>query len=135
MQIKKVWIKNFRALEDIQLDLTSPVSVIVGPNAAGKTTIIEAIRLVKALLTPRTQNEANQVLFALGASSPHVPLRFRVQAVARDVAKDVVAGCSFTLTVSELEVIQDNLEQIIVSMIQAQIGQPFASTSWRPGLD
>ena len=128
MHIKRVWIKNFRALEDIHLDLTSPVSVIVGPNAAGKTTIIEAIRLIKALLTPRTQNEANQVLFALGASSPHVPLRFRVQAVARDVGKDVVAGCSFILTEAELQDIQNNLEQITVSIVQSQIGQPFANT-------
>ena len=31
-------IKNFRALEDIFVEFDKRVSVIVGPNAAGKTT-------------------------------------------------------------------------------------------------
>jgi recombinational DNA repair ATPase RecF len=57
MHLKSLHIKNFRALEEIDIDFERPVSVIVGPNAIGKTTLLEAVRLVKALAAPRTQNE------------------------------------------------------------------------------
>ena len=60
MHIKSLRVKNFRALEDIEVDFDNRVNVIVGPNAIGKTTVLEAIRLVKALLSPRTQNESNR---------------------------------------------------------------------------
>ena len=54
MYLKMLEVKNFRALEDIRVEFNPRVNVIVGPNAIGKTTILEAIRLVKVLLAPRT---------------------------------------------------------------------------------
>ncbi len=127
MHIKKVWIKNFRALEDIAVDLENRVSVIVGPNAAGKTTIVEAIRMAKALLSPRTQHEANQILHALGVSSPHMPQRLRLEAIARDVGKTVVVGCMFELSQTEVLELEAAAESIVTAMIQAQGGQSFAA--------
>ncbi len=127
MHIKKIWIRNFRALEDINADLNSRVSVIVGPNAAGKTTIIEAIRFAKALLAPRTQQEANQVLHSLGASSPHLPQRLRIDAIARDPAKTISVGCAFELSANEITLLAEASEVLITSLIQAQGGQSFAA--------
>ncbi|VVD91246.1 ATP-dependent nuclease [Pandoraea cepalis] len=127
MHIKKVWIRNFRALEDINADLDSRVSVIVGPNAAGKTTIIEAIRFAKALLAPRTQQEANQVLHSLGASSPHLPQRLRIDAIARDPAKAISVGCAFELSADEIGSLIDASDALVMSLIQAQGGQSFAN--------
>ncbi len=46
MRRKSIHIRNFRALEQIDVDLDSPVSVIVGPNAIGKTTLLEEQPLV-----------------------------------------------------------------------------------------
>ena len=40
--IEKVTFKNFKALRDVTLDL-SPFTLIVGPNASGKTSILEAL--------------------------------------------------------------------------------------------
>jgi predicted ATP-dependent endonuclease of OLD family len=57
MYIRHVAIKNFRALEDIDCPFGARINVIVGPNGVGKTTILQALRLTKALLAPRTQNE------------------------------------------------------------------------------
>ena len=66
MHINNVVIKNFRGLEDIQFEWVPKINVIVGPNAIGKTTVLQATRLPKALLAARSQNEAQQNLMALG---------------------------------------------------------------------
>lgn len=42
--IKKVKIKNFKKLEDIEFELTENV-VLVGPNNSGKTTVLQALTL------------------------------------------------------------------------------------------
>ena len=50
MNIEHIAVKNFRALEDVECSFNRRVNVIVAPNAAGKTTVLQAIRLAKALL-------------------------------------------------------------------------------------
>lgn len=44
MIIKKIRIKNFRSISDVQLDLTD-LTVIMGDNDAGKSNILRAINL------------------------------------------------------------------------------------------
>jgi predicted ATP-binding protein involved in virulence len=127
MHIHSIKIQNFRALEDIRVEFDSKVNVIVGPNAAGKTTILEAIRLVKALLAPRTQNEATQVIHSLGMASPHSANQLRSKAIARDDQKPVVIGCHFSLGVSELSALALAVDTIATSMVESQAGQAFAA--------
>ena len=64
MHLKSLMVRNFRALEEIDVTFDNRVNVMVSPNAIGKTTVLEAIRFAKAVLAPRTQNESNQVLFS-----------------------------------------------------------------------
>ncbi len=71
MQLKKIRIKNFRGLQDVELQTDQSATVIVGPNAIGKTTILQAVRLVKAALFPSVQNEALLVFVSLGAFNQH----------------------------------------------------------------
>ena len=61
MKLTYLKVQNFRALEDIE--------IVCGPNASGKSTIFEAIRLVRAVRAPRLQNEAQSVLVQLQALS------------------------------------------------------------------
>jgi len=71
MKLKKVRIKNFRRLTDVEFSLNQNIGVIVGPNAVGKSSIFEAIRLAKAVLFARMQDELRNVLISLGATSAH----------------------------------------------------------------
>jgi predicted ATPase len=41
--IRKVHFKNFRSLRDVELTL-EPLTVLVGPNSSGKTTVLEGLR-------------------------------------------------------------------------------------------
>jgi recombinational DNA repair ATPase RecF len=69
MRSRHLSIQNFRALENGRMEFTGVADVIVGSNAVGKTTILEAIRIAKAALAPRIQNETQQALVSLGAIS------------------------------------------------------------------
>ncbi|WP_341319243.1 AAA family ATPase [Paraburkholderia sp. IMGN_8] len=109
------------------MEFDNDVNVIVGPNAIGKTTILEAVRLVKAVLAPRTQNEANQVMFGLGASSPHMPSRMNLNAVARDVEKPIAISCIFQFNESEIQILRKFVPQMAHSVVQARMGQAFAN--------
>ena len=44
MQIKSVKIKNFRRLEDVNIDIEPDETVFVGPNNSGKTSATVAMR-------------------------------------------------------------------------------------------
>lgn len=127
MHLKALKVKNFRALEDIHVDFDSNVNVIVGPNAAGKTTVLEAIRLLKAMLAPRIQNETTQVLLSLGAASPHMPNQLRIPAIARDPSLPIIVGCRFSLGDDELKSLELGLDSIVHNVVQAQVGQSFAA--------
>ena len=127
MHVQRLKVKNFRALEDIDVDFTSPVSVVIGPNAAGKTTILEAIRLAKAVLAPRTQQETNQALISLGTMSPHLPQRLFPEAVACDPSRPTSIKCDFKVHELELDVLRKALPRIPAQLAQSSSGIIFSS--------
>src|SRR4051794_20417625 len=43
MRYKSFAFKNFKGIENLTLDLTGPVTTLIGLNESGKTTILEAI--------------------------------------------------------------------------------------------
>lgn len=53
LQIKSICIKNFRSYSDLRLENLGRLTVFVGPNAVGKTSIIEAIQLMTSLTSFR----------------------------------------------------------------------------------
>ncbi len=46
MYIKKLVVKNFKCLRNTEIDLNEHLSIIVGGNEAGKSTLLEAVNLV-----------------------------------------------------------------------------------------
>lgn len=46
MNIKKLIVKNFKALKDTEIEFNSHLNIIVGDNEVGKSTLLEAINLV-----------------------------------------------------------------------------------------
>lgn len=51
--IHRLTLKNFKGIESAELDLER-LTVIVGPNASGKTTVLQALHLLLALSDPNT---------------------------------------------------------------------------------
>jgi len=127
MHIRQIQVKNFRALDDIDTEFDSRVNVIIGPNAVGKTTVLEAIRLTKALLSPRTQNESSQALIALSASSPHIPQSLNIEALARDPLKQATIRITYQFSELEFKWLNENTSSIAKTIVQAQRGQAFSN--------
>ncbi|MBU2613908.1 ATP-binding protein, partial [Patescibacteria group bacterium] len=44
MKLTKIYIKNFRRLENVQIDLENEETVFVGPNNSGKTSATAIFR-------------------------------------------------------------------------------------------
>ena len=55
--LKRTHIKSYKSLEDVEVRL-SPLAVLFGPNAAGKSNVLDALHLLSELGTSRTLKEA-----------------------------------------------------------------------------
>lgn len=122
MWLKTISIKNFRTIEYLQLTLEPTANVIVGPNAVGKTTLLEAIRLTKAILAPRTSGEAQQALVSLGAISPHIQQNINYAALARELDRPVEIDAQFALTGDEVLRLDGVVSEIATSIVRANLG-------------
>ena len=43
MYLDKVYLKNYKAIEDLKIDLKPGVNLLIGDNGAGKTSVLEGI--------------------------------------------------------------------------------------------
>jgi DNA replication and repair protein RecF len=43
MYLESLWVQGFRALTELRIDITAPVTAVEGGNGAGKTTLLDAV--------------------------------------------------------------------------------------------
>ncbi len=55
--IKRIHVKGYKSLKDVEADL-QPLSVLFGPNAAGKSNFLDVLQLLSNIATNRTLKEA-----------------------------------------------------------------------------
>ena len=88
--LEKVHIKNFLSLRDVELPL-KPLTVLVGPNASGKSNIWNALRLLNKMIKEEElppvkfirdnlwAGEANQITFQLQAKVEKIPALYELK--------------------------------------------------------
>src|SRR5580658_8721213 len=126
MKIQALEIKNFRGLSDVRFAFEKHTNVIVGPNAIGKTTVLESIRLVRALLMPRYFQETQQVLIGLGLISPQyqfVQNALDFASVARDSGAPLTVSLTLQLSAPEVDFLTSNAEQIAMEQLRGRLGR------------
>lgn len=79
MRVKNVLIKNFRNYPDLNLEITSDVVVLTGPNAVGKTNLLESVYFASLFKSFRDDTE-----FIFLKDSGNLELRFVVEKEGRD---------------------------------------------------
>lgn len=79
--IDRVIFKNFKALRDNEIDL-QPLTLIVGPNASGKTSILEGLHLVSQLKSYEPSKIPNPATYSgmiTKGSKPPLPWTVEVE--------------------------------------------------------
>ena len=92
--LEKVHIKNFRSLRDVELSL-KPLTVLVGPNASGKSNILGALNLFNKMMIAEElppveiirnslwAGEGNQIAFQLHTTVEKNPTAYQLQLKAK----------------------------------------------------
>jgi AAA domain, putative AbiEii toxin, Type IV TA system/AAA ATPase domain len=122
MKLNTLTILNFRGIQRISVDFDKRANVIVGPNAVGKTTILEAIRLAKAILAPRIPDEAQNALVTLGAITPHNPQRLNYAAICGVETQPLNIVAVFELTAGEIANLDSLIHDLATAAVRASLG-------------
>jgi len=48
--LESFWIKNFKSIRDLKLDMSSKLNIVIGTNGSGKTALVEALELLTSTL-------------------------------------------------------------------------------------
>lgn len=131
MYMTKIRIRNFRGLEDIEFSPSLGVNVLTGPNAVGKTSILEAIRLTKTFLAPRYREESSHALISLGATTQHMLFgegQVDFSALAGVPSSPLEVKLDISLSSSEIEMLKCSKLSLAQALVRSQIGQERAST-------
>ncbi len=71
MHIRKLVLQNFRIYTDLQIEFPEGLTIIVGPNASGKTSLLEAIHVLATSKSPRTNSDRQLVREGTAFSRVH----------------------------------------------------------------
>ena len=128
MRIQEIEIKNFRGLQDVHVRIDKLVNVLIGTNAIGKSTFLEAIRLAKTVLAPRYYGEGNAALVSLGVLNPHWQQPggsgIDFSSIAGDFTRDVVIRVKIKLQSTELNHLDLNVEGIALTVMATEMLKP-----------
>lgn len=70
MYLTNLRLQHFRSWQDLDLELQPGLTIVSGPNASGKTNLIEAAAMLATLRSPRASREAE--LIAWNAPPPQI---------------------------------------------------------------
>lgn len=71
MKIKNIQIKNFRNYPDLNIDINNDIVILTGPNAVGKTNLLESIYFASLFKSFR---DDNQFIFLKDAANAEVKM-------------------------------------------------------------
>ena len=61
MFLKQIKLKNYRNYEKIEVEFKSPITLIIGKNAQGKTNLLEAVQYLSSLASSRAKTDSELI--------------------------------------------------------------------------
>jgi predicted ATPase len=115
MKIYSLEIKNFKAIQNLKIENLSSLVLIAGGNGVGKSTIFDAIRLVKSSYGEYNQNEIQNWYNEFDIRSGNNSIAF--EKVLREKDKTLLIDINLILFQSEKEYLLRNGEKLIQSLL------------------
>ena len=120
MLITKIQATNLLSFEEISIDLTKGLNVVVGPNAAGKTNVILLVSLLGKAMSPLNMYGQHAQAFHENATTY---LRFGHDAGTLRVAVEFDSVKDEASTTSETELIKQFFLAFIASNVYARLNE------------
>ena len=117
--LKSIHVKNFRSLRDVTLPL-KPLTVLVGPNASGKSNVLRALVMLKAMIIDEKLPPTSKIqtlLWAGGANHINFQLHTQVGKIPTEYQLELKAEPDNPFTAEELLV-----DDVKVISIQGEEG-------------
>ena len=129
MQIERLEIDNFRAIERVAIDAQSTMVVIAGPNGCGKSCVLDGIRFIKSAYGGYDPNEWDQWLGEFQIDRQREPWQMRK--VLRDKSKSARISIALRLHPKEKLYLQENEREIAEEIAVHQINPGLSFRNWR----
>jgi len=117
MKIKKIEVKNFRLLENVNCNLEDDITLIVGKNNTGKTSFFEAIKLATSIDGKFIFEDFSQSTYAVFKSSFNKYLESRKVGITEEdqeeLEKQLLAEIPKIKINFEIEYDKDNNESLV----------------------
>ena len=116
MRIKRLGLKNYRNLGDVELSFSSIKTLIIGKNAQGKTNILESIYFLSDLKSPRTSTVSDLIKFGEEKFEISAEVEKRIQkfeSVGR--YKDLVESSYFlNIAIQNAKIEMNSVERVLL---------------------
>lgn len=128
MRFQQLHISNFRGISLFEIDDLATIVVVAGPNGCGKSSVFDAIRLLKSVYGGYQQDEWRSWF---GEFQINLGRREELTRLFRDSGRNVEIWADLTLSDAELEYLRSNAESVIEPLVwQEVLGRPFDVNSY-----
>lgn len=128
MRIERLHISNFRGISLFEIDDLATIVVVAGPNGCGKSSVLDAIRLLKSVYGGYQQDEARKWFAEFQIN---LNRKDEFGRLFRDPSRDVEIWAEFELADEELEYLRANASTVIEPIAwQEVVGREFDVQSY-----
>ncbi|WP_424355391.1 ATP-dependent nuclease [Methanobacterium sp. MBAC-LM] len=106
--IKKIRVANFRCLKNVELKIENDMTVIVGENDCGKSSIIHALKIIFQNLTPEIDdfhNSATEMTIEVEMEDKSLIKKF-----IRDAENEIILETTITISKDSIENIKTKID-------------------------
>jgi energy-coupling factor transporter ATP-binding protein EcfA2 len=132
MHVKKLLVENLRAIRTALLEDLQSMVVIAGPNGCGKSTLFDAIRLIKSVYGGYQQNEwqhwFNEFQINLDQRQPEI------LGLLQNKEKPLHIAINIDLSTEEKDFLRENLSDLIRPAIWSQVVPDSGGSPYRSGV-
>ena len=130
MHIATLDLRDFRLYEQLHLDLSAGLTVIIGPNASGKTSILEAMHVLATTKSPRNHQDRRLVRYGapyarlegrfVSAGSQSTSVAALLPGQSRAGAEDVVTAKQVKLDGRPIQSLSEIVGRVPLVMFSAE---------------